>query len=412
MLRYQVNSWKLNPLWISWRYPSTRSIIRFKRSPTLAEIPQVNSTPAANHIWETIRWILFTANTMLRDTSNSHLNMQPPWKVKMVSIVWGPKPISRTTAKNQDKITVSWAICPKSPDQFPNRNLLRCQAPRWAIYTSRVNRRAINSIRISRAFLPPECPPKSPTWTSKTWWVSLRGSPIKDITTVIMARETSRRTETRKVIWYTFRERKVPMTKAGLKIPTAHFQARSSSPIWMRQRSRGKFILYLLVQEQLINNWAPAETQRSKSTYPPTWSKRVLTATPNSRSKTWKCSRRLQFRKRIRCTCLARERSPNLPKEAIWKTGARGESKVSRGLCRMRDKPPRCTSSNSRYKTASTSKTVWCEWAVTTLLSCQAKLAPHSNQACRATGSTISKVSHQWAATKRVGKAQDLWEPV
>ena len=408
MLRYQGSSSKQNPPWISWRYPSTRSIIRFKRSPTLAETPQVNS----NHIWEAIRWTLFTVNTMLRATSNSYLNMQPPWKFKMVLIAWGPKPISRAIAKNQDKITVRWAICPRSPDQFPNRNLLRCQALRWAIYTSRVNRRAINSIRISRAFLPPECPPKSPTWTSKTWWVSLRGSPIKDITIVIMARRTSRRTETRKVIWYTFREREVPMTKAGLTIPTAHFQARLSSRIWMRQRSRGKFILYLLVQEQITNSRAPVETQRSKSTYPPTWTKLASMATPNSRSKTWKCSRHLQFRKRIRCTCLVREHSPSLPKEAQWKTGARGESKASRGLCRMRDKLPRCTSSNSRYKTASTSKTVWCEWAVITLLSCQAKSALHSNQACRAIGSTISKASHQSAATKRVDKAQDKWEPV
>ena len=160
-----------------------------------------------------------------------------------------------------------------------------------------------------------------------------------------------------------------------------------------------EFILYSLPQEQITINLVPlVETQRSKFTYLDIWNKLKLIVFLRNRSKTWKCFRRLLFRKKTRCTCLVRERTQKHLREpkTIWMKAAPEESKAYRELCKMRDTRPKCTSSNSHFKTASTNKTAaWCEWAVTTLLSCRAKLALPSNQACRATDSTINKVSLQ-----------------
>ena len=162
---------------------------------------------------------------MLHDTKVMHLNMRPPLMFRMVLTVWGPKQICRTIVRNRGQITIRWAICPWSTARWPNRNIPKCLTLRLAIYTSRTNRRAINSIRNSRAYSPPDNRPKSRTWTWKTWWGSLIGSPITDTTRAIMAIRISRRTETRKMIWCTFRERKVPRDSRGLKILMEQFQA-------------------------------------------------------------------------------------------------------------------------------------------------------------------------------------------
>lgn len=172
----------------------------------------------------TIKWILFIVNTTLRGTKDSHLNLEPPKMLRMVLIVSGPKPICRTI-RNRDQFTVRWATCPRSTDPCPNRNLPKCQTLRSVIYTSRTSRRVINNFMISKAYSPPDNPPKSPTWTSKIWWVSLIGSLITDILRLIMERKISLRTEARKKIWYIFRERKVPKDRRGL-IPTVQFRAR------------------------------------------------------------------------------------------------------------------------------------------------------------------------------------------
>ena len=324
---------------------------------------------------------------------------------KLVLIDWGPRLISRTIVKWRHKIRNRPVISPKLTDPSPNRNRFNSPTLRLAICTSWINRQVIKQIMISQAYLPPNNRLNSPEWTSKTWWVGLIGNPMVDILRVIMVPNllnmVSPKTETRRMIWYTFREHKVPMK--GLKIPIVNFQAPSSLQIWIRQRCREKFILYLLwelFQDQILTIQVHQfETRRSKCTFLLTWIKLALTPVQNNKSKTWKCFRRLQFPKRIRCTCLVWDHSLNkkVPREIIWMKEARGGFKASRETWKMRDSKPKWCWTNCPYKTASTNKTaVWCEWAVTTLLLCQVKLAPHRMLvACRAIDSPINKVSDQ-----------------